>query len=143
MGRFDAIEQKADYQTVERIGEARQQDKLPMKPDADAYNVRKELDTVAPDQLMNMCKKEKDGEKHVLLVFYTNADGKGEWMRVAMPRLRARKYKSRDYFEVVDCRNGRRKTFRRGNVKTVRKCIDRNTGKWVVYPGIVDTARFK
>ena len=143
MGIFDKIEQSEEYQTVKRVGDTHQHEKLPMKDKADAFNVRKELDTVTPDVLMNRCKQEKDGEKHVLLVFYTNANGKGEWMRIVMPKLRARKYKSKEYFEVLDCRNGRRKTFKRSRVKTVRKCIERRTGEWKKYNGIVDTARFK
>ena len=142
MGRFDAIEQKADYGAIERIGKARQSEKLPMKDNVDSFKVRKELDNATPDQLLNQCKQEKEGEKHQLLVFYTNAKGKGEWIPVAMPKMRARKYGSRGYFEVVDCRNGRRKTFIRKSVKTVKKRIDRNTGEWMAYRGVVDTARF-
>ena len=142
MGVFDRMEQGEDYQTVKRIGDANQSEKLPMKDKPDAFKVRKELDTVTPDQLLNQCKREREGRKHQLLVFYRNGRGKGEWIPVAMPRLRALKYRGRGYFEVVDCRNGRRKTFLRSRVKTVRKDIDRATGKWRVYPGIVDTARF-
>ena len=143
MGRFDVIEQSEEYQAVKRVGDTHQSDKLPMKDKPDSFNVRKELDTVTPDQLMNMCKREKDGEKHQLLVFYTNKKGTGEWLRVAMPKFRKRKYGKRGYFEVVDCRNGKRKTFWRGNVKTVRKCIERGTGEWKTYKEPVDTARFK
>lgn len=143
MGKFDKIEQSEEYQTVKRVGDTHQQDKLPMKDKADSFKVKKELDAVSPDMLMNRCKQEKDGEKHILLVFYTNTKGKGEWMRIAMPKFRARKYKSKEYFEVVDCRNGRRKTFKRSSVKTVKKCIERSTGEWKKYNGIVDTARFK
>ena len=145
MSRFDKIEQNHsdDYATVERIGNANQHIKLPMKDKADNFNVMKELDTTTPDQLMNMCKKDRDGEKRSLLVFYTDLNGRGKWMRIAMPRLRSRKYSKKGYFEVVDCSTGKRKTFRRSAVKTVRKNIDKATGKWIVYKGIVDMARFK
>jgi len=145
MGKFDKIEQNHfdDYATVERIGDANQYNKLPMKDEADNFNVMKELDTTTPDQLMNMCKMDMDGEKRSLLVFYTDLNGRGKWMRIAMPRLRSRKYSKKGYFEVVDCATGKRKTFRRGAVKSVRKNIDKATGKWIVYKGLVDMARFK
>ena len=145
MGIFDKIEQNHsdDYKAVERIGNANQHHKLPMKDKADNFNVMRELDTTTPDQLMNMCKMDRDGEKRSLLVFYTDLNGNGKWMRIAMPRFRFRKYSKRGYFEVVDCATGKRKTFRRGAVKTVRKNIDKATGKWIVYKGLVDNARFK
>lgn len=145
MARFDKIEQNHsdDYSTVERIGDSHQHDKLPMKDEVDSFKVKRELDTTTPDQLMNVCKMDKDGEKRSLLVFYTDLNGRGRWMRIAMPRLRFRKYSKKGYFEVVDCSTGKRKTFRREAVKTVRKNIDKNTGKWIVYKGVVDKAGFK
>jgi len=145
MGKFDKIEQNHsdDFESVERIGNSHQHEKLPMKDGVDAFKVRKELDTTTPDQLVNWCRNEKEGEKHQLLVFYTNASGKSEWIRVAIPKYRARRYKSKGYFEVVDCRTGKRKTFRRQSMKTVRKCIERGTGEWKKYSGAVDYARFK
>lgn len=145
MGKFDKIEQNHpdDYRAVECIGNANQHHKLPMKDKADSFNVMKELDTTTPDQLMNMCKKDMDGGKRSLLVFYTDLNGRGKWMRIAMPRFRSRKYSKKGYFEVVDCSTGKRKTFRRGAVKTVRKNIDKATGRWIVYKGLVDKAMFK
>ena len=143
MGRFDEIERRADYEGMERIGDSRQSDKLPMKDEVDRFKVKKELDTVNPDLLINQCKREKDGEKHVLLMFYSTSDGRQEWIPVAMPKYYLRKTRKKGWFEVVDVRNGRRKTFARNSVKTVKKQIDRNTGKWVVYKGEVDKARFK
>lgn len=145
MARFDKIEQNHadDYGAVERIGDSHQHDKLPMKDEVDSFKVKRELDTTTPDQLMNVCKTDKDGEKRSLLVFYTDLNGRGRWMRIAMPRLRSRKYSKKGYFEVVDCSTGKRKTFRREAVKTVRKNIDKNTGKWIVYKGVVDKAGFK
>ena len=82
MARFDKIEQNHadDYNTVERIGDSHQHDKLPMKDEVDSFKVKKELDTTAPDQLMNMCKMDRDGEKRSLLVFYTDLNGRGKWM---------------------------------------------------------------
>lgn len=145
MGRFDKIEQNHsdDYKAVERIGDSHQHEKLPMKEGVDQFKVKKELDTTTPDQLMNMCKMDRDGEKRSLLVFYTDLNGRSKWMRIAMPRFRSRKYSKKGYFEVVDCATGKRKTFRRGAVKSVRKNIDKATGKWIVYKGLVDMARFK
>ena len=143
MGKFDRLEQKADYSAVERIGDANRYNRKSMKRNADMVKVRKELDTVSPDLLMNQCKSEPEGKKHQLLVFYTTKEGESKWMRVAMPKYRMRQYRDRKYFEVVDCRTGRRKTFRRNSVKTVKKCIDRNTGAWLYDNGAVDTARFK
>ena len=145
MGKFDKIEQNHadDYKAMERIGDSHQHEKMPMKDEVDVFKVKKELDTTTPDQLVNQCKKEKEGEKHQLLMFYTNRDGKGEWMRVALPKYRIRKYGKRGYFEVVDCRNGHRKTVMRQSMKTVRKCIERSTGEWTTYHGAVDLARFK
>lgn len=143
MGRFDEIERKADYGAVERIGDSRQYDKLPKKRDVDMFKVKRELDTVNPDLLMNQCKNEPEGRKHQLLVFYTTKDGENKWIRVAMPKYRLRKYNDKKYFEVVDCRTGKRKTFRRTSVRTVKKCIERTTGQWTFYHGTVDTARFK
>ena len=143
MGRFDEIERKADYGAVERIGDSHQYDKLPKKRDVDMFKVKRELDTVNPDLLMNQCKNEPEGRKHQLLVFYTTKDGENKWIRVAMPKYRLRKYNDKNYFEVVDCRTGKRKTFRRTSVRTVKKCIERTTGQWTFYHGTVDTARFK
>lgn len=134
---------KEDYESVERIGNANQHAKLPMKRNVDMFKVKRELDTVNPDLLMNQCKNEPEGKKHQLLVFYTTKNGKREWIRVAMPKFRFRKYRDRKYFEAVDCRSGKRKTFRRNSVKEVKKCVDRNTGEWKIYGGVVDTARFK
>lgn len=144
MGKFDEMEKRADYTSLERIGDSRQAEKLPMKK-TDSFSVKREMDSVTPDILINMCKNEKDGEKHQLLVFYTNSAGKREWIPVAIPKYRMRKYNGMngEYLEVVDCRNGKRKTFKRRSIKTVKKFLDRGTGKWIVYKGMVDTARFK
>ncbi len=145
MGKFDRIEQNHadDYNAVERIGDSHQYDKLPMKDEVDSFKVKKELDTTTPDQLMNMCKNDEDGKKRSLMVFYTNLNGREKWMVVAMPKLRRKKYAKKGYFEVVDCKTGKRKTFRREAVKTVKKNLDKMTGKWIVYKGVVDSAGFK
>lgn len=144
MGKFDEIEKRADYASMERIGDSRQAEKLPMRK-TDSFSVKRELDTVTPDILINGCKNESDGEKHQLLVFYINSAGKREWIPVVIPKFRIRKYNgsNNNYLEVVDCRNGKRKTFKRRSIKTVKKFIDRYSGKWIVYKGRVDTARFK
>lgn len=144
MGKFDEIEKRAEYASMERIGDSRQVEKLPMKK-TDSFSVKKELDTVTPDILINICKNEKDGEKHQLLVFYTNSAGKNEWIPVAIPKFRIRKYNGNknSYLEVVDCRNGKRKTFKRRSIRAVKKFLEKYTGKWIVYKGMVDTARFK
>ena len=141
MGRFDNIEKKADYSAMERIGDSMQYDKLPMKRDVDNFKVRQELDTVTADILMNMCKNEPDGKKHVLKIFYKNKKGELKWMDVVMPKFRKYTKKFRDrkrYFEVIDCKDGKRKTFKRNMVKAVRKHIDKATGKWLLFKGMVD-----
>ena len=142
-GKLDRNRNAEAFQSVERIGDANQFAKLPMKQKSDLHGSMKELDTVTPDILLNQCKAEPEGRKHQLYVFYTNAKGKNEWIRVAMPRYRMRKYKDRKDFEVVDCRTGKRKTFKRSSVRAVKKCIDRDTREWAVYKGAVDAARFR
>ena len=145
MGKFDKMEQRnADaFATVERVGEANSHDRLPLADSADMHGVMDELDTVTPDMLLNRCKQEADGEKHVLRLFYTTRDGKGVWRDVAMPKYRARQYGNRGYFEAVDCRTGRRKTFIRKSLRAVKKVMDAN-GRWLVSAlKSVDHARFK